>query len=79
MLLDEPFRGVDIGARREITRKVRSLAKDGGAPIVFSADIDEILEIADRIIVLVDGSVRLDRYTTETNRDEIVRRMSEVM
>jgi simple sugar transport system ATP-binding protein len=79
MLLDEPFRGVDIGARREITRKVRSLAKEGGAPIVFSADIDEILEIADRIIVLVDGSVRLDRYTTETNRDEIVRRMSEVM
>ncbi len=78
MLMHEPFRGVDIGARREIGRKARDLAAHGAAVVVFAADVDEILEVADRILVLVDGGIRLDRYTTETNHDEIIERMSEV-
>lgn len=78
MLLDEPFRGVDIGARRDISRRARSLAQTGVAVMVLSSDIDEILEVADRILVLVDGSVRLDAYSTETNREAIVATMSEV-
>lgn len=78
MLLDEPFRGVDIGARRDISKRVRTLAHTDVAAIVLSSDIDEILEVADRILVLVDGAIRLDAYTTQTDREAIVATMSEV-
>ncbi|OIQ77006.1 ribose import ATP-binding protein RbsA [mine drainage metagenome] len=79
LLLDEPFRGVDIGARRDISRRIRELSQKNAAVVVFSSDIDEILEVADRICVLVEGSVRLDKYSTETTHDEIVQKMSEVV
>lgn len=79
MLFDEPFRGVDIGARRDISRRARTLAQTGVAVMVLSSDIDEILEVADRILVLVDGTVKLDAYSTETNREAIVATMSEVV
>lgn len=78
LLLDEPFRGVDIGARRDISRKVRALAHDGACAIVFSSDVDEIREVADRIVVLVEGRVALDAYSSELNHSTIVTSMSEV-
>ncbi len=78
LLLDEPFRGVDIGARRDISHRVRELAADGAAVMVFSSDIDEILEVADRIVVLSEGEIRSDRYTSETGRAQILADMSEV-
>ena len=56
LLLDEPFQGVDIGARRDIGRHIRATAK-GRATLVFMAEIDEALEIADRIVVLHEGAV----------------------
>ena len=78
LLLDEPFRGVDIGARRDISRKAREVAGSGVGVVVLTSDIDEVLEVSDRIIVLVDGEPRLDTYSSQTNRDQIVARMSEV-
>ncbi len=78
LLLDEPFRGVDIGARRDISRKAREVAGAGVGVVVLTSDIDEVLEVADRIVVLVDGVPRLDTYSSQTNRDQIVARMSEV-
>lgn len=78
LLLDEPFRGVDIGARREISRQIGNLAAAGSAAIVFSADIDEILEVADRIFVFVEGELRLETYLSNTTRSEIIQKMSEV-
>jgi simple sugar transport system ATP-binding protein len=78
LLLDEPFRGVDIGARRDISHKAREVASSGVGVVVLTSDIDEVLEVADRIVVLVDGAVRLDTYSSQTNRDQIVARMSEV-
>ena len=56
LLLDEPFQGVDIGARRDICTHIRSSAK-GRATLVFVAELDEALEIADRIIVMNEGVV----------------------
>ena len=77
-ILDEPFRGVDIGARREISRQLRELAASGATVIVLSSDVDEIREVSDRILILVDGSVRLDSYNSELAFDKIVATMSEV-
>ncbi len=77
MLLDEPFRGVDIGARREISRKARQVAESGAAVVVCSSDVEEILEVSDRIVVLVEGRIVHDSYNTETDPDEIMRSMSQ--
>ena len=79
LVLDEPFRGVDIGARRTISAKARSLASQGRGVVVFTSEVDELLEVADRVIVMVDGEPRMDTYLSETNREEIVNTMSEVM
>ena len=57
LLLDEPFQGVDIGARRDIGKHIRDSA-DGRATVVFMAEIDEAIEIADRIVVMTEGSIK---------------------
>lgn len=78
LLLDEPFRGVDIGARRDISRRAREQAAAGACVVVLSSDVEEIREIADRVLVMVEGEIRLDAYTTEVDNDAIVASMSEV-
>ncbi|MBC7291262.1 MAG: sugar ABC transporter ATP-binding protein, partial [Actinotalea sp.] len=78
LLLDEPFRGVDIGARGDISRRAREQAAAGACVVVLSSDVDEIREIADRVLVMVEGELRLDAYTTEVDNDAIVASMSEV-
>lgn len=78
MILDEPFRGVDIGARRDISKRVRDLAATDVAVLVLASDVDEILDVADRIIVLVEGSIVMDVAAGETSKEKIVNKMSEV-
>ncbi|MBX2882249.1 MAG: sugar ABC transporter ATP-binding protein [Granulosicoccus sp.] len=56
LLLDEPFQGVDIGARRDIAKHIRDTAR-GRATIAFMTEIDEALEIADRVVVMNEGSL----------------------
>ncbi|TKW64907.1 MAG: sugar ABC transporter ATP-binding protein [Paracoccus denitrificans] len=56
LILDEPFQGVDIQARRDIGRRIRQSA-DTRATLVLCAEIDEALEIADRIIVLSEHTI----------------------
>ncbi|GAA4723385.1 sugar ABC transporter ATP-binding protein [Promicromonospora umidemergens] len=55
LLLDEPTRGVDVGARSEIYSLIRRLADDGAAVIVVSSEIPEVLGLADRVLVISDG------------------------
>ncbi|WP_228765364.1 sugar ABC transporter ATP-binding protein [Aeromicrobium sp. S22] len=57
LLLDEPTRGVDVGARAEIYHLVRALADSGVALVVVSSDIDEVLGLSDRVLVIAEGSV----------------------
>ncbi|MCO1655465.1 sugar ABC transporter ATP-binding protein [Pseudonocardia humida] len=76
MLLDEPFRGIDIGARHDLSRRVRELAAGGSAVVVLAADVDEVLEVADRVVVLAEGVPRLDARTAGVSRDLIVARMA---
>lgn len=78
LLLDEPFRGVDIGARRDISNRAREQAAKGACVVVFVSDVDEVREVADRIIVLVEGEARLDAYTSELSNEDIISSMSEV-
>ncbi len=55
LLLDEPTRGVDVGAKREISRIVSNFAAGGGTVAMISSEIDELLGVADRIMVMRDG------------------------
>jgi simple sugar transport system ATP-binding protein len=71
-ILDEPFRGVDIAARREIGDRLTTLVRTGAAAVVLSSDVDEILEVSDRIIVLVAGEIALDGYADDLDRSTIV-------
>ena len=57
LLLDEPTRGVDVGAKREIYRIMSDFAAAGGAVILVSSEIDEMLGMADRTLVMRDGRV----------------------
>ena len=58
LLLDEPFQGVDIKARRDIGIQIRSTSSQR-ATLIFVAELDEALEIADRVIVLHEGNLSL--------------------
>ena len=57
LLLDEPTRGVDVGARSEIYALIRSLADSGVAVVVVSSEMEEVLGLADRVLVIREGRV----------------------
>lgn len=57
IVLDEPTRGVDVGAKAEIHRLVRELADNGAAVLVVSSDLPELLELSDVIHVVRDGRI----------------------
>jgi len=57
LLLDEPTRGVDVGAKREIYRVMSDFTRNGGTVIMISSETDEVLGMADRAVVIRDGCV----------------------
>jgi ABC-type sugar transport system ATPase subunit len=57
LLLDEPTRGVDVGAKEEIHRLIRRLAEQGMATLLISSDLPELLALSDRIVVMRAGQV----------------------
>jgi ABC-type sugar transport system ATPase subunit len=57
LILDEPTRGVDVGAKAEIYKTIRQLADDGAAVMLISSELPEILHLSDRIIVMSKGRV----------------------
>jgi ABC-type sugar transport system ATPase subunit len=59
-LLDDPTRGVDVGAKREIYRLIRELAEGGGTILFRSTELPEIVGLADRILVLYRGRLAVD-------------------
>jgi ribose transport system ATP-binding protein len=66
LLLDEPTRGVDIGAKQEIYRLMEELAERGVAILFVSSEMEEVLSMSDRVIVLHEG-----RVSGELQRDEL--------
>jgi len=57
LLLDEPTQGVDIAARHDIHLQIKAMAGRGCAVLLVSSDLDELLRLADRIVVLAAGRV----------------------
>ena len=73
LLLDEPTRGIDIGARQEIYNIIEQLSSKGMGIIVVSSDMSEILAIADRIIVLSESRMTACIERTEATEEVIMK------
>ena len=72
LILDEPTRGVDIGARAEIHRLIRNLAADGMAVLVISSEPDELPDLCDRVLIMADGRIVRELAGDEISRASIV-------
>jgi ribose transport system ATP-binding protein len=58
LMLDEPTRGIDVGAKSEIYSLIRSLSRDGKSIMIFSSELPEVMNICDSIYLLYDGSLK---------------------
>jgi ABC-type sugar transport system ATPase subunit len=56
-LFDEPTRGIDIGAKTEVFELMNELARSGAAILMVSSELPELLQVADRILVMRQGSI----------------------
>jgi ribose transport system ATP-binding protein len=72
LLLDEPTRGVDVGARMEIYRLIHALAAAGTAILIVSSEIEEVLGLADRALVIADGRVLADKNATDIDEHGVL-------
>ena len=72
LVLDEPTAGVDVSAKAEIHKRLRGWASAGAALLVISSETDEVLDLADRILVFHAGSLVLDDLRTEINREQLM-------
>jgi ribose transport system ATP-binding protein len=72
-LVDEPTRGVDVGAKIEIYRQLNQLAEAGAAILMVSSELPEILGVTDRVLVMRGGRIVGELITSQTTQEEIMR------
>ena len=76
LILDEPTRGVDVGAKAEIHALIGELARNGTAIIVISSELPEVLTLSDRILVLRQGRMVGELSRPEANQERLLRLMA---
>ncbi len=76
LLIDEPTRGVDVGAKREIHDLVRKLASEGAALLLVSSDLPELLSLSQRVVVLRQGKLVAELSRIEATPDAVLRAMA---
>jgi ABC-type sugar transport system ATPase subunit len=72
LFLDEPTRGIDIGAKQEIYAEINRLAKDGLAIVLVSSELPEVLGLADRVVVLHEGRLTGEFTRTEATPEAVM-------
>ncbi len=72
MLLDEPTRGIDVVAKEEIYRLIERLASQGVATLVISSEMQEVLGIADRILVVYDGEIKGELRKEQASEEAVI-------
>jgi len=60
LVLEEPTRGVDVGAKSEIYRMLRGFTGDGGAVIALCTEVPEVFELCQRVLLVDDGHIRAE-------------------
>jgi ABC-type sugar transport system ATPase subunit len=72
LILDEPTRGIDIGAKAEVHRLISQLASEGIAIIMISSELPEVLAMSDRILVMHEGRVTGEFTRQEANQERVM-------
>ncbi len=72
LILDEPTRGIDVGAKAEIHALMRALAREGVAVLMISSELPEIMAVSDRIVVMREGRVVGELSRAEASQDRIM-------
>jgi len=72
-ILDEPTRGVDVGSKREIYEVIESLAARGAAVLLISSDLEEILRLSDRVLVMHEGRLAGELTPNEMSEEAVMR------
>jgi ribose transport system ATP-binding protein len=72
LLLDEPTRGVDVGARSELYALIRELATSGVAVLLVSSEVPEVLGLSDRVLVVRDGRIVHDGPAQEIDESDVL-------
>lgn len=72
LVLHEPTRGVDVGARAQIHQTVRSVAREGTAVVLATTDIEEVVAVSDRVLVLRSGRIVRELSGSEQTEDHVL-------
>lgn len=72
LILDEPTRGIDIGAKYEIYKLINQLARQGIAIIVISSELPEVLGLSDRVLVMHQGQLKADLINQDLTQEKIM-------
>ncbi|KPW11058.1 Xylose import ATP-binding protein XylG [Pseudomonas syringae pv. atrofaciens] len=71
-MLDEPTRGVDVGAKYEIYKLMGALAAEGVSIIMVSSELAEVLGVSDRVLVIGDGQLRGDFINHDLTQEQVL-------
>ena len=72
LIVDEPTRGVDVGAKSEVHRTLSQLAKEGMGIIMISSDLPEVIGMADRVLVMHEGKLTAELSRGEATEETIM-------
>jgi len=73
LILDEPTRGIDVGAKFEVYQLINELADQGAGILVISSELEELIGLCDRILVMSHGEIRDELTKAEFDRERILR------
>lgn len=73
LIVDEPTRGIDVAAKKEIHNLISNLAKSGVAIIMISSEMPEVLGMCDRIYVMHEGRIRSELCREEATQEKIMK------
>ena len=71
IILDEPTRGVDIGAKTEVLGLINNLAKEGLSVILMTSEMNDLLSLSDRILVMANGEIKKEFLRNKVTQEEI--------
>ena len=78
LILDEPTRGIDVGAKQEIYDLINQLTQEGLGIIMISSEMEEIMGMSDRMLVMAEGNVVGELQKEEFSQDKILRYASNI-
>ena len=72
ILLDEPTRGIDVGAKSEIYQIIKELAADDKGLLIFSSEFEELISLCDRILVLYKGKITGEVLAEDATNEKLL-------